>query len=50
VPAPPPFPRWLALAALLGLLASGSLCSFWILTDRAEFRGGAPTTPGPTER
>jgi hypothetical protein len=49
VQAPPPFPRWLALAALLALLASGGLCSWWILTDRAEFRADASgsTPPAP---
>ena len=40
----PPLPRWLALAALLALLAAGTLSAWAILSGRADF--GAAATPG----
>lgn len=40
-----PIPRWLALVAVFALVASGGLCAYSILTDRADFRGGAGAEP-----
>ena len=38
----PPLPRWLALAALLALVAAGVLTAWALLTGRADFGAAAP--------
>ena len=43
----PPIPRWLALAAILALVASGALTTWFVLTDRADFDGAAEQQAAP---
>jgi hypothetical protein len=43
----PPIPRWLALAAILALVASGVLTAWFVLTDRADFGVAAEQQAAP---
>jgi hypothetical protein len=49
VEARPPIPRWLALAAVLALVASAVFTTWSVLTDRADFGAAARRQATPQE-